>query len=96
MLAQGHNLTLLTLLDEAQELGHQQHPRPEKPGQSAKGPSRTVFSKESDSVVFYYSVVTLLRTVTRTQNALAMEIIVFYYSHRVLLSVWLPCCFGNW
>ena len=28
-----------------------------------KGPSRTVFSTESDSVVFYYSVVNLLRIV---------------------------------
>ena len=45
-----------------------------------KGPSRTVFSTESDSVVFYYSVVNLLRIVIHySKDSKSVQNIVIHY-----------------
>ena len=56
------------------------------PSPPTKGPSfRTVFSTESDSVVFYYSVVNLLRIVTLPQGPCHIKnttVILIHYSGR--------------
>ena len=45
-----------------------------------KGPSRTVFSTESDSVVFYYSIVNLLRIVIHySKYSKSVQNIVIHY-----------------
>ena len=52
-----------------------------------KGPSRTVFSTESDSVVFYYSVVNLLRIVmhySKSSKAVQNEVIHYIFSSEPL------------